>query len=200
MMAQVAQVYQRALKREGLKFAISAQSGQLIRQAVINGLLLISQQPDPIAASQDCSLSIMVSFYQFPKDRADEAAGIFTGIMSSLYLSPEAALSALERFIRENQELNRMVQQMLNEQREFNTRMAKAWTNALSDQTYVKDPETSEIFRVHKRVWETGEFWRDPLWGDILGGVERGSELEELLKEKGWRQLKQSLEGFPEQW
>jgi hypothetical protein len=53
---------------------------------------------------------------------------------------------------------------------------------------------------VHKRVWETGEFWRDSLWGDILGGVERGSELEELLKEKGWRQLKQSLEGFPEQW
>jgi hypothetical protein len=200
MMAQVAQVYQRALKREGLKFAISAQSGQLIRQAVINGFLLISQQPDPIAASQDCSLSIMVSFYQFPKDRADEAAGIFTGIMSSLYLSPEAALSALERFIRENQELNRMVQQMLNEQREFNTRMAKAWTNALSDQTYVKDPETSEIFRVHKRVWETGEFWRDSVWGDILGGVERGSELEKLLKEKGWRQLKQSLEGFPEQW
>jgi hypothetical protein len=120
--------------------------------------------------------------------------------MNSLYLSPEAALSALERFTRDNQELNRLVRQILNEQQEFNTRMVKAWTNALSDQTYVKDPETSEIFRVHKRVWETGEFWRDPLWGDILGGVERGSKLEELLKEKGWRQLKQSLEGFPEQW
>jgi len=198
--AQAAQVYQRAVKSERLKFALSAQSGQLIRYAIISGTLLISQQPDPIAASQDCTLSITVNVYQFPKERAEEANGIFAGIVNSLYLSPEVALSALERFTRDNQELNRLVQQILNEQREFNTRMVKAWTNALSDQTYVKDPETSEIFRVHKRVWETGEFWRDPLWGNILGGVERGSELEALLKEKGWRQLKQSLEGFPEQW
>jgi len=90
--------------------------------------------------------------------------------------------------------------QMLREEQEFNSRMARAWTNALSDQTYVKDPETSEIFRVHKRVWETGEFWRDPVWGNILSGVERGSELERLLREEGWRPLQQSLEGFPEQW
>lgn len=198
--AQAAQVFQRAIKSEGLKLAISAQSGQLVRNALVSGALLISQQPDPIAASQDCTLNITVSVYQFPKERAEEANGIFAGIMNSLHLSPEAALSALERFTRDNQELNRLVRQILNEQREFNTRMVKAWTNALSDQTYVKDPETSEIFRVHKRVWETGEFWRDPLWGDILGGVERGGKLEELLKEKGWRQLKQSLEGFPEQW
>jgi hypothetical protein len=142
----------------------------------------------------------MVHMFQSPKDRTEEAGGIFAGISNSLHFSTQHALSAWERVIEENQELNRMVMQMLNEEREFNSRMARAWTNALSDQTYVKDPETGEIFRVHKRVWETGEFWRDPVWGNILGGVERGSELERLLREEGWRPLQQSLEGFPEQW
>jgi hypothetical protein len=199
-LAQSAVVFRRAVQGGLIKFALSAQSGQLIRQAFISGSLLLSQQPDPIAASQDCSVGIMVRMFQFPKDRAEEAAGIFAGIGNSLRFSPQFALSALERFIKENQELNRMVMQMLHEEREFNSRMARSWTNALSDQTYVKDPETGEIFRVHKRVWETGEFWRDPVWGNILGGVERGSELERLLREEGWRPLQQSLEGFPEQW
>ncbi len=199
-LAQSAAVFRRAVQGGLIKFAFRAQSGQLVRDAFVSGSLLLSQQPDPIAASQDCSVSIMARMLQFPKDRAEEAGGIFAGILTSLRFSPQHSLSALKRFIEENQELNRMVMQMLHEEREFNSRMARAWTNALSDQTYVKDPETGEIFRVHKRVWETGEFWRDPVWGDILGGVERGSELERLLKEEGWRPLQQSLEGFPEQW
>jgi hypothetical protein len=199
-LAQAAVVFRRAVQGGLIKLAVSAQSGQLIRQAIISGSLILSQQPDPIAASQDCSVSIMVHMFQFPKDRTEEAGGIFAGISNSLRFSTQHALSAWERVIEENRELNRMVMQILNEEREFNSRMARAWTNALSDQTYVKDPETGEIFRVHKRVWETGEFWRDPVWGDILGGVERGSELERLLREEGWRPLQQSLEGFPEQW
>lgn len=199
-LAQSAVVFRRAVQGGLIKFAFRAQSGQLVRDAFISGSLLLSQQPDPIAASQDCFVGIMARMFQFPKDQTEEASGIFAGVVNSLRFSPQHALSALKRFIEENQELNRMVMQMLHEEREFNSRMARAWTNALSDQTYVKDPETSEIFRVHKRVWETGEFWRDPLWGDILGGVERGSELERLLKEEGWRPLQQSLEGFPEQW
>ncbi len=198
-LAQGALVFRRAVQGGLIKLAISAESGRLVRQAFITGSLLVSQQPDPIAASQDCQLGISVRMVQFPRDRAEEANGVFAGISNSLQFSPRHALSALERFTQENRELNRMVLQMLNEEREFNSRMARAWTNALSDQTYVKDPETGEIFRVHKRVWETGEFWRDPIWGDILGGVERGSELERLLRQKGWRLLQQSLEGFPEQ-
>ncbi len=199
-LGQSALVFRRAVQGGLVKLAISAQSGQLVRQAMINGMLIISQQPDPIATSQDCNLSVTAKMFQFPKDQAEQAFGIFTGIINSIHFSPQHALSALERFTEENRELNRMVLQMLREEQEFNSRMARAWTNALSDQTYVKDPETSEIFRVHKRVWETGEFWRDPVWGNIIGGVERGSELERLLREEGWRPLQQSLEGFPEQW
>jgi hypothetical protein len=199
-LAQSAVVFRRAVQGGLIKLAISAQSGQLVRQAFISGSLILSQQPDPIAASQDCSVSIVVHMSQFPKDQSEQAGGIFAGISNSLHFSPQHALSALERFVKDNRELNRMVMQILNEEREFNSRMARAWTNALSDQTYVKDSETGEIFRVHKRVWETGEFWRDPVWGDILGGVERGSELERLLGEAGWRPIQQSLEGFPERW
>jgi hypothetical protein len=198
--AQSTVVFRRVVQSGHIKLAISAQSGQLVRQAIIDGTLIVSQQPDPIAASQDCNLTVMVHMFQFPKDQAERVNGIFDGIRNSIHFSPPFALSALERFIIDNRKLNRMVMQMLKEEREFNSRMARAWTNALSDQTYVKDSETGEIFRVHKRVWETGEFWRDPLWGNILGGVEGGSELERLLREEGWRSLQQSLEGFPEQW
>ncbi len=199
-LAQSSAVFRRAVQGGLVKLALSAQSGSLVRQAFVSGSLTLSQQPDPFAASQDCFVSITVQMFQFPENRSEEARGIFAGINNSIQFSPRHALSALERFIRDNQELNRMVMQMLNEEREFNSHMARAWTNALSDQTYVKDPETGEIFRVHKRVWETGEFWRDPVWDNILGGVERGSELERLLREEGWRPLQQSLEGFPEQW
>jgi hypothetical protein len=199
-LAQSTVVFQRVVQGGLIKLAISAQSGQLVRQAIISGSLVLSQQPDPILPSQDCSVSIEVRMFQFPKDRTEEAGGIFDGIRNSIHFSPQFVLSALEGVIKDNKVLNRMVMQMLKEEREFNSRMARAWTNALSDQTYVKDSETGEIFRVHKRVWETGEFWRDPLWGNILGGVEGGSELERLLREEGWRSLQQSLEGFPEQW
>jgi hypothetical protein len=199
--AQMATVFGRAVQYSLVNLAIMAQSKQLGRQAVIRGTLFLSQQPQLIAASQNCNLSIMVSMVKFPKNQVEqEILGILAGISHSLHFSPQHALSALGRFTEENRQLNRMVMQMIRQEQEFNSRMMNAWTNALSDQTYVKDPETGEIFRIHKRVWETGEFWREPVWGNILGGVERGSELERLLREEGWRPLQQSLEGFPEQW
>jgi len=195
---QQAAVFRHEADYKGLKFAMCARSGQLVRIASIQGVLTLSQRVDHIAATQDCQVAISVITFQFPEAQAEEALGIFTGVMSSIRFNPKAVLSMLERWTKDNIRLNRMVLDMLNEERNFNSRMAKAWTNALSDQTYVKDPETNEIFRVHKQVWETGEFWRDPLWGNLLGGVERDSELERLLREQGWRPLQQSLEGFPE--
>jgi hypothetical protein len=135
--------------------------------------------------------------FQFPKDQGEQVLGIVSGVIHSIQFSPEATLSILERWIEDNQRINRMVQDILNREREFTSSMARGWTKAMSDQTYVIDPVMNEIFRVHKRAWETDEFWRDPLWGTILSGVERESELERLLQEEGWRPLQHSLEGFP---
>ena len=188
-------------KYKNFKLAYLMRSGELVQLGTINGTLLTSQSPHPIAASQGCELSMMVRSVQFREEEHERIKGVVSGIVASEYISPQFALSALERFIKEQKALNRMVQEMLREHREFNTRMATAWSNLLSDQTYVKDPQTSEIFRLHKNSWETGNFWREPIFGDvILGGVGEGSKLEELLKMEGWRRLTESLEGFPEMW
>lgn len=183
------------------KLAYLMRNGELVQVGTINGNLLVSQSPHPIAASQSCELRMMVRSIQFREREHEKVTGIVSGIAASEYVSPQAALSALARFIRDQKALNRMVQEMLREHREFNTRMATAWSNLLSDQTYVKDPQTGEIFRLHKRSWETGNFWREPIFGEvILGGVDEGSKLEELLQMKGWRLLNESLEGFPDMW
>ncbi|MFN4179944.1 MAG: hypothetical protein ACK4I8_06495, partial [Armatimonadota bacterium] len=188
-------------KFTNLKLAYLMRSGELVQLGTINGTLLVSQSPHPIAATQGCQLGMMVRSIQFREREHEKVMGIVSGIGASEYVSPQFALSALERFIRDQKALNRMVQEMLREHREFNTRMATAWTNLLSDQTYVKDPQTNEIFRLHKNSWETGNFWREPIFGDvILGGVREGSKLEELLRMEGWRRLTESLEGFPEMW
>lgn len=183
-----------AAQREHYMLAFTAHSGPLARTALVNAIILNTQQVDWVAGTQ-CHAGMMVTTFQYPQDRERELQGLFAGVQNSFYLDPRAALSAVERFTQENRELNRMVREMLNKEREFNSQMARTWTNALSDQTYVKDPETNEVFRVHKNVWESGEFWRDPVWKTVVGTVERDSALEDLLKTEGWRLLKQSLDG-----
>lgn len=174
--------------------------GQKVRIASWKGTIMNATQPDPLASTQHLTFVAQVFTAECPEVNLKPAMQMFASIMSSLQISPQWSLSALQRFTRENQQINQMVRDMLSEHREFNSRMSTMWTNALSDQTYVKDPQTNEIFKVHKKVWETGEFWREPIFGGMLGGVERESKLEELLKMEGWRQLHQSLEGFPETW
>jgi hypothetical protein len=171
-----------------------------IRFGSWQGTLMISNKSDYIGITQDCSATFLLFTAECPESKLKTASQIFTSIMSSYQLSPQWALSALGRFTDDNRRLNQMVREMTSKHQEFNSKMATMWTNALSDQTYVKDPETNEVFKVHKRVWETGEFWREPTFGGLLGGVERGSKLEELLRLEGWRELRQSLEGFPETW
>ena len=69
----------------------------------------------------------------------------------------------------------------------------------LCDQTCVEDPQTAEVAGVYKQSWESGGFWREPIFGEtLLGGVREGSKLEDLLKMEGWRRLQESLEGFPQ--
>ncbi len=78
--------------------------------------------------------------------------------------------------------------------------MRQSWANLLSDQTYVRDPSTGEIFRAYKASFDTGTFWRDPVFGGVVGAVERGGRLEEALRQGGWRQLEESLSGLPGTW
>jgi len=73
--------------------------------------------------------------------------------------------------------------------------MSRSWTNALSDQTYLQDPQTGEVEKAYKPSWETGLFYRDPYSGYTVGGVEEGSRLQEELQQNGWYQLQESLSG-----
>ncbi|WP_347244040.1 hypothetical protein [Thermogutta sp.] len=200
MLNQIATVYGRAATTSMIKREVRAEADTLVREAMITGTLLAAQQADFISASQDCTASFSVMMSQFSKENEERDRGIVVGVLASLRFSPEAVLALLQRFSIDNARLNRMVLEMVQEQQEFNSRMATAWTNALSDQTYVRDPATGEIMRLYKRAWDESDFWRDPIWNTVLGGVEPGSELEDILRSEGWRRLDQSLEGFPEQW
>lgn len=196
MLAQTLMAYRRFGRSEYIKLKIVAANGNLKRIGWVQGFIVWSQVSDMVASGQDMQVSISIHTLQVSKERELEDMGILRGINSSIYLDPKSTLSAFERFTQENRELNQMVMEHLREEREYNSQMSKAWSNALSNQTYVKDPSSGEIMRVHKNSWETGEFWKDPVWGEVIGGVEKGSEMEELLREKGWIQLEQSLEGF----
>lgn len=183
------------------KLSYVIKSGELVEVGGVEGNIFTTHSPHSVAPTQNCHLGMMINYASFPEKAKEKAKGLFGGIQSSVILNPQFALASWERFVRENKELNRMVMDIVKRHREDNTRMATAWSNLLSDQTYVKDPQTKEIYRLHKHSWETGSFWREPIFGDvILGGVKEGSKLEELLRTEGWRPLKESLEGFPEMW
>ncbi|GIV17782.1 MAG: hypothetical protein KatS3mg022_3217 [Armatimonadota bacterium] len=181
-----------------LKLVITAENGSLRRWAMIQGSFGASGRSDWVASSQMGHVSLIVHLWQAPISEFESSFALFVGIQNSWRGNPAQVLSALERWTIENKQLNDLVRQMTQEHREFNSKMAATWSNLLSDQTYVKDPQTSEISRVYKQSWETGGFWREPVFGDVLlGGVREGSKLEELLKTEGWRRMQESLEGFP---
>ncbi len=187
--------------QKGIKLAYLMRSGELVQSGFILGSIFTTQSPHPIASTQDQQVNLRVLSYQCREREQEWLVGILNGILASEYINPEYALSSMERFVRDNKALNRMVREMVREHREANSRMATTWSNLLSDQTYIKDPQMNEIYRVHKNSWETGNFWREPVFGDvILGGVKEGSKLEELLRMEGWRRMTESLEGFPEMW
>jgi hypothetical protein len=187
------------MRSSSVKMALLAQSGSLTRVAQVQGTLVTSGQMDYIASTQNVFAGFMIHTLQAPTNEFAQASGIFTGVLSSWSTNPQHALSALQRFTDEQRRLNQMVLQMMKEHSDFNSRMATAWSNVLSNQTYVKDPQTAEVARVYKQSWESGGFWREPIFGEmLLSGVREGSKLEELLKMEGWRKLQESLEGFPQ--
>jgi hypothetical protein len=155
------------------------------------------QNPSYAATSINCSAGMILTSVQAPKGKLREVVGIANGVYSNIRVNPEWGIFTFEYFTEINKELNRMVMQMQKYSQKFNSWMSKSWANVLSDQTYVRDPSTGEVFRLYKRSWETGEFWREPVFQDvILGGVKEGSKLQELLQMEGWKKLEESLGGF----
>jgi hypothetical protein len=155
------------------------------------------QNPSYFATSINCSANMTLTSVQAPKGKLREVSGIASGVYSNIRVNPEWGIFTYEDFLKTNKDLNRMVMQMQKDSQEFNSWMSKSWANVLSDQTYVRDPSTGEVFRLYKKSWETGEFWREPVFQDvILGGVKEGSKLQELLQMEGWKKLEESLGGF----
>jgi hypothetical protein len=155
------------------------------------------QSPSYVATGIDCSANMTLTSVQAPKGKLREVNGIASGVYSNIRINPEWGIFAYEEFTKTNIQINRMVRQMQKDSQEFNSWMSKSWANVLSDQTYVRDSSTGEVFRLYKKSWETGEFWREPVFQDvILGGVKEGSKLQELLQMEGWKKLEESLGGF----
>lgn len=184
-----------------INHAFIAEGEGTIRIATASGSFVVGGNPSSVAATQNSFLNMEVTLIQVAEHKLEQAMSIFSGFKDSFLYNPEWIIRTMESWMQQHVEENRLVRQMLQEHREANSQMARSWTNLLSDQTYVKDPATGEIFRLYKRSWETGDFWREPVFGDaILGGVKRESQLEELLKMEGWRRMTESLAGFPEMW
>jgi len=155
------------------------------------------QNPSYTATSINCSANMTLTSVQAPKGKLREVVEIANGVYSNIRVNPEWGIFTYEYFTKINIQINRMVMQMQRDSQEFNSWMSKSWANLLSDQTYVRDPSTGEVFRLYKKSWETGEFWREPVFQDvILGGVKEGSKLQELLQMEGWKKLEESLGGF----
>lgn len=130
-----------------------------------------------------------------PHDGLSESVGFeFRGNCHEL--NPNWQIRATEISNRAAAQELRALRQMTQEGNEITSQMARAWTNALSDQTYIRDPDTGEIFKVHKRVWDTGNFRQEPTFKRIFGTVAEGTPLANLLKEEGWKRMQESLSGW----
>lgn len=159
--------------------------------------------------------TVLMDYTDIPNDsKKDFYNGLKIGMLASLITNPEWSLAAYGEFMRTNQQINAQLAEYLRQRRmssrssslggggvsseeePFHSEMARTWSNALSDQTYIKDPESGEVMRVYKKVWDEGRFWQDPTFKDIYGTVERGSGLERYLIEKGWTPVAESLSGF----
>ncbi len=180
-----------------LSFELLAHGGTMQRRAFVDGFSVAGGDASPWAASSQLSANLSVFLYEAAPRAWDIATGIAQGIVNSLQLDAQAARAAAERWHAEQKQINRWVQDWLAQRREERSRNATAWSNLLSDQTYVRDPATGEVSRIAKPSWAEGSFWREPIFADsIIGPLREGSALETLLREEGWRRLEESLEGF----
>ncbi|GIW26623.1 hypothetical protein [Meiothermus sp.] len=187
-------------QRVRLNLKVQAVSGNLAREAFLEGGVYLFSSPDRIAASSDCDFRARVVLKEGTQRGLDQASPVFNGFLLGVRVQPEWPWLEARRAQQMSDEETRRVLAMIREQENFNTWMRQSWANLLSDQTYVRDPTTGEVFRSYKESFNTGTFWRDPVFGGTVGAVERGGRLEDLLRQGGWRQLEESLSGLPGTW
>lgn len=192
---------------------LEARSGQKTRVAFYD--LTISYGSTGMGSGQ-YTLQAMLRVIEYPQAQKTRYEGIFNGVYASVQPSPEWASRAYQAYSQTVAENNRRLQEWLLQRRassaysgsgassggggdDFSSEMARTWSSALSDQTYVRDSETGEVLKVHKEVWDEGRFWKEPAFGGIYGTFERGSWAEDELRQQGWRPLQESLSGtFPQ--
>jgi hypothetical protein len=179
---------------------IQAQSGDFVREARIFTYMVYGSQGGYMDASSTCNGQIEILTLEGSPNAILSSAPALTGFLLSLKQNKDWAWKETLRARRESSEQTSMVLETIQESEEYNSWMSRSWTNLLSDQTYVRDPSTGEVFKTYKESFDTGTFWRDPVFGSVLGSVERNGKIEELLRENGWRQLEQSLSGLPGTW
>ncbi len=179
---------------------LEARSGGLSREAYFRGDVLASQQADWGAASGLCQVRLEVILREGTPSALAQNLPAFHGFLLGIRAHPEWPWLEALRARQASDEETRRVLAMVRQGEEFNAWMRRSWTNLLSDQTYVRDPSTGEVFKVYKESFRTGTFWREPVFGGLVGAVDRGSRLEELLRQEGWRQLEESLSGLPGTW
>jgi len=187
-------------QRHQVRLWLQAQSGGALREALVSVDVVRGSQRDYLTASEFCETQLEAILVEGSPQALSRAAGVFRGFRLGLKVNPEWPWQEAQRGLQANREANQMVLEMNRQSQEFNTWMSRSWTNLLSDQTYVRDPSTGEVFRAYKASFDTGTFWRDPVFGGVVGAVERGGRLEELLRQGGWRPLEQSLSGLPGTW
>jgi len=205
------------LQGDAYRLVLRARTGNLLRiiDTQVNNVLY-SFQGGWSSASTMGTLNLTVAVTQSPAASEEWILGAAGGISSSLYIYPKATIAALQRWSQDNQRQNRWILDQYRQKRwvldqyrqkasstssafsqdDFNSWMSQSWTNVLSDQTYVRDPQSGEVERVYKSSWDEGLFYRDPTFGYTVGGVEQGSRLQEDLEQSGWYQLQESLSGW----
>ncbi|RDI95132.1 hypothetical protein DV704_08650 [Meiothermus sp. QL-1] len=183
-----------------VRLELEAASGGLVRKAYVAGNLVFFNQPSTFASGAYCSLGLEVVLEEGTREALAKAQPLLFGFRVGLRAHPEWGALEAQRGQQAGQTTTRMLLEKLRQDQEFNTWMRRSWANLLSDQTYVRDPSTGEVFRAYKASFDTGTFWRDPVFGGVVGAVERGGQLEEMLRQGGWRQLEESLSGLPGTW
>jgi hypothetical protein len=201
-------------------FLIEAQFNERIRKALISANITTMPHSMYSMSLEICLMDTLLSEY-------DKIIPIFFGFSTSIGFNGQWIEYEAQRqntfsrqknqmvleMNRQNRELNESFMktlyqnnqstsfsEILREGEEHNSWISRSWSNALSDQTYLRDPDTGELFKVDKKSYEDGSYWKNPVSDTIIGNVERNSKLEENLYLEGWKRLEQSLSGLPNTW